>query len=717
MAYNIEWREYGVAGGETLVAGVEELYYDLEGLAPDTDYEFRVQEEVGGEASPWSGWHPFTTASGVVSVEAVLHGSGELEGSTFNPVDMVPLYFEDFSGLPDGTMPEPWQAPLAGGVLPVVDGGVVTGTDILNRSGVVTLGGAQAHQVTVRDSLGEEASTRGVVLEGENRTYNIIALLAPGDQVNLTGSSSRPYGTLFSETFLAGNHDLPAGAFTELEVTTDASMFRVVFRGETGEITYLHNLPTEWTPQEPLTHAGVSVNDLSAIESFEVLGLEAQAPGVVDVGAGLSATGSVVGRVGKGVVLSAGLLFASALAAAPAVDKGVGAELQAQGQVTALASSSSVVDTEAVLVGAATLTSHPTAVRASGAELFGQGEVSAGVAGQVSARVGLTATGVLQGVASIAGAQEAALAATGVFEGQPHVLAASGSGLTATGVLEAQPAGAQSVPARAQMDGAGRLQSRPSKIINLSVTASGEGSLVGQPNVRTDAQAQPMEGAGEVQARPSVVTDVKVTATGEGALSATAVVETAQTASGALVGEGQVAAGAVRDAAGVGAVTGVFSLEVVPAVDRGIRAALKGEAGVEALPGRTRVGACEFLASGAVTAQGQAAAAQDADGAMQGHGVLTAEAAKVVEVSLSLTAEAMLVAQGAVDQRGGARMFCRGVLTADTLGGTPVYRGYLYAKEVAIKPSMSCYTKLEPTFTGGSGVSPSVTGTVIVKPR
>ena len=717
MAYNVEWREYGVAGGETLVTGVEELYYVLEGLAPGTDYEFRVQEEVGGETSPWSGWHPFTTATGVVSVAAGLHGSGELEGSTFDPVDMVPLYFEDFSALPDGALSEPWQLPASGGVLPVVDGGVVTGTDVLRRTGVVPLGGAQAHQVTVRDSLGEEASTRGVVLEGENRTYSVVALLAPGDQVNLTGQSHRPYGELFSVTFLAGDHDLPAGAFTELEVTTDATMFRVVFRGETGEITYLHNLPTDWTPQEPLTHAGVTVNNLSAIESFEVLGLEAQAPGVVDVGADLSATGSVAGRVGKGVVLSAGLLFASALAAAPAVDRGVGAELQAQGQVAALASSPSVVDTGAGLVGGATLTSRPAAVRASGAELFGQGGVSAEVARQVSAWAGLTAEGELRGAASIAGAQEATLTAAGVFEGQPHVLAASASGLTAQGSLEAQPAGAQSVPVRAQMDGEGRLQSRPAKITNLTVTASGEGTLVGQPNVRKGAQAQLMEGAGEVQAGPSVVTNVRVTAVGEGTLSATAVVETAQTASGVLIGEGQVAAEAARDAAGAGAVTGVFSLEAVPAVDREVRATLKGEAGVEALPGRTRVGACEFLASGVVTAQGQAATAQDADGAMQGHGVLTAEAAKVVEVSLSLTAEALLVAQGAVDQRGGARMFCRGVLTADTLGGTPVYRGYLYAKEVTIKPSMSCYTKLEPTFTGGSGVSPSVAGTVIVKPR
>lgn len=378
MAYNIEWREYGVSGDETLVTGVEELYYDLEDLSPDTDYEFRVQEEVGGEASPWSGWHPFTTATGVVSVAADLYGSGELEGSTFDPVDMVPLYFEDFSGLPDGTMTEPWQLPAHGGSLPIVDGGVVTAPNILTLEGVVPLGGAQAHQVIVRDSLGEEAATRGVVLEGENRTYSIVATLSPGDQVHLMGWSRRPHGTLFSETFLAGNHDLPAGAFTELEVTTDATMFRVVFRGETGGITYLHNLPTDWTPQEPLTHAGVSVNNLSAVETFEVLGLEAQAPGVVDVEAGLSATGSVAGGVGKGVVLSAGLLFASALAAAPAVDRGVGAELQAQGQVAALASSSSVVDIGTALVGDATLTGHPAAVRASGAELFGQGEVSAG---------------------------------------------------------------------------------------------------------------------------------------------------------------------------------------------------------------------------------------------------------------------------------------------------------------------------------------------------
>jgi hypothetical protein len=62
IAYNLEWRDTATQT-TTLVTGITDLFYDLSGLTPATDYEFRVKEVAGGNESAFSSWTTVTTTS------------------------------------------------------------------------------------------------------------------------------------------------------------------------------------------------------------------------------------------------------------------------------------------------------------------------------------------------------------------------------------------------------------------------------------------------------------------------------------------------------------------------------------------------------------------------------------------------------------------------------------------------------------------------------
>ena len=60
MLYNLQYRDLDTLT-TTTVTGIDALFYDLAGLTPSTQYEFRVQEYDGGTTSDYSDWFEFQT--------------------------------------------------------------------------------------------------------------------------------------------------------------------------------------------------------------------------------------------------------------------------------------------------------------------------------------------------------------------------------------------------------------------------------------------------------------------------------------------------------------------------------------------------------------------------------------------------------------------------------------------------------------------------------
>ena len=61
MLYNLQYRDLDTLT-TTTVTGIDALFYDLAGLTPSTQYEFRVQEYDSGTTSNYSDWFYFETA-------------------------------------------------------------------------------------------------------------------------------------------------------------------------------------------------------------------------------------------------------------------------------------------------------------------------------------------------------------------------------------------------------------------------------------------------------------------------------------------------------------------------------------------------------------------------------------------------------------------------------------------------------------------------------
>jgi len=66
MLYNLQYRDLATLT-TTTVTGIDALFYDVIGLASNTQYEFRVQEDDGTSLSPYSDYFPFTTAESNLS--------------------------------------------------------------------------------------------------------------------------------------------------------------------------------------------------------------------------------------------------------------------------------------------------------------------------------------------------------------------------------------------------------------------------------------------------------------------------------------------------------------------------------------------------------------------------------------------------------------------------------------------------------------------------
>ena len=65
-SYNLEWRDVSTQT-TTQITGIDDLFYDLTGLAYSTAYEFRVQGDDGSTQSAWSAWSGFLTALGITA--------------------------------------------------------------------------------------------------------------------------------------------------------------------------------------------------------------------------------------------------------------------------------------------------------------------------------------------------------------------------------------------------------------------------------------------------------------------------------------------------------------------------------------------------------------------------------------------------------------------------------------------------------------------------
>ena len=61
MLYNLQYRDIATLT-TTTVTGIDAFFYDVIGLKPSTQYEFRVQEYDSGTNSDYSDWLEFQTA-------------------------------------------------------------------------------------------------------------------------------------------------------------------------------------------------------------------------------------------------------------------------------------------------------------------------------------------------------------------------------------------------------------------------------------------------------------------------------------------------------------------------------------------------------------------------------------------------------------------------------------------------------------------------------
>jgi hypothetical protein len=67
--FTLEHRLIAGPGATTSVTGITNLFYDLSGLTPATDYEFRVLETDGTISSAFSAWFPVATAAGAANFD------------------------------------------------------------------------------------------------------------------------------------------------------------------------------------------------------------------------------------------------------------------------------------------------------------------------------------------------------------------------------------------------------------------------------------------------------------------------------------------------------------------------------------------------------------------------------------------------------------------------------------------------------------------------
>jgi hypothetical protein len=70
--FTLEHRLIAGPGATTSVTGITDLFYDLSGLTPATNYEFRVLETDGTISSAFSNWFPVATTAATVTVEPTL---------------------------------------------------------------------------------------------------------------------------------------------------------------------------------------------------------------------------------------------------------------------------------------------------------------------------------------------------------------------------------------------------------------------------------------------------------------------------------------------------------------------------------------------------------------------------------------------------------------------------------------------------------------------
>jgi len=60
MLYNLQYRDIATLT-TTTVTGIDAIFYGVIGLASNTQYEFRVQEDDSGTTSDYSNWLEFQT--------------------------------------------------------------------------------------------------------------------------------------------------------------------------------------------------------------------------------------------------------------------------------------------------------------------------------------------------------------------------------------------------------------------------------------------------------------------------------------------------------------------------------------------------------------------------------------------------------------------------------------------------------------------------------
>lgn len=601
------------------------------------------------------------TGSGVLTAQAQVSKPGAVGFVTGGDLQASAAVSRSASGAVTGALSAAADPSVdRPGSVGLVANGVLAGAGASDKAGAVTLSGSGV--ATASPSVVSQILSLGYV-----SSPGVLELGYMGVPV-ISYPYPAPYGLVDSNSMFAG------------QVLTEDTYWRFVTAFQ--HVTIDHTTGQAETPpygndinDHSTAEEGYEGSDTATIEvryadgetdQFAVSATIESSVVIIEASVSAVATGTLTAIAKKAFSGAAAAVFASSLAATPTVDRSASVDLVTAGvlqgnSVTVTADSASVtLNTSGALAVAAT--ADKTA------------------SGQFDTSLATTAS--------------------------PAVFRATSVGLDAVGILTASGTVVGGTDLSVSLTGQSQLSGDASSLVTRSADFDTSGALTAQPNVLTQVSGS-FTGQSVLTGEATVAVAQSVSLTGQSQLSGSAITVTADSGSGSFSAQSQFTASPVRDAAGSGAVSGTSTLTAEAAVDRSVSVAISTEGALTGDPGRVTPGTAQLFGTGTLAGNAETGVFIPASGSMQATGSLTGLPNKVVDFSVSMQAQLQVTAVAPSDRVGVVAFHTTGVLSGETEGGTAVFRGYLYVRDVSIKPSMSCYTKLEPSL---------VAGTVTVKP-
>lgn len=656
MPFDVKYRDQATQT-TTEVTGVDDLFLDVTGLSDDTAYEFQVREVTSaGSFSGWSAWTAFSTTPIYVDATAAADaGLTTTAGATVDAVTFTVEYRE-------------------------VGGAVTTVTGVADTQlGVTGLTSAQDHEFRVKAVRADGAfsgwtawaafTTATPIVDAQGSVALTSTSVALATALKDAVGGSVAASAAVADTVVT--QDATGSASAALTaVSTSLETFDVEWRDEDTQTTTLVTGITdtfldvtglsEGTPYEfrVRTVRGSAQGDWTAWTWFNT---KADIDAAANAVAASTATGDAIfTQDGEGIVPATLVVTADAgvtrktggVSAASLAALNLGLDVTTEGSSF----------TQGFLFAAGDAHADKTGSGTSSASLSASGAVGdrVEVNAQGDAAAVLTPAGESTLTKSIASFQGSSLVALG--SPTNPVLAAGSATATSTG--SAAPEVTRGVAGTA----------------GAVLSTSGEASI-GRSVVGTANSVLSTQGDGFIDRGFEIAADVFATSTGSATAAYDAVVE----ASPSSVGTGSAVPASTYSATAL-AVSGFFS-QATPAKNT--------EAGGSASAQGTGQANAESVV--VVFAGGSAASVSTAS---------VSTIAVTIDFSGFGVSALSALGTGLTNQEGDGSASAVLYVSAETVGGTPIYPGYMTYSRVTVIPAMSCYTKIVPTMHGNAVLRP-----------